>query len=241
MDESPVPSPPWAPSRPPRPQRAPITRGEIIDAALSLLDDEGASGLSMRSLAARLGTGPSTLYWHVDNKEQLFEMIFDRVIGQFPRPAADPERWHDQLREIARGIRIAFLRHRDLSVIAAGRFPVGPNALKFLDSLIAVSRAGGLDDEAAAHLTFVLPAYAQAAASEETAHGNTARPTPTDMRDYIQSLPAGSFPNLVAVARHFADGNLNDRFEYGLNLLVMGLQTQINEQGRSEPSALTDR
>lgn len=223
-EDAPIPTAPWVDNGPAKRARPPITADDIVDTALEILGAEGASGLNMRSLAARLDTGPSTLYWHVSNKDQLFDLIFDRIIGEFPRPAPDPTRWSDQLREVAHGIRQPFLRYRDLSVIAAGRFPIGPNALRFLESLTAIARSGGLDDQAAAHLTFVLPTYAQSAATEEADNADQHGPSPNDVRTYIESLPATQFANLIAIAPHIAAGDLEDRFDFGLNLIIAGLK-----------------
>lgn len=215
-----MPPPPWQPARRTVRDRHPLTPDDIVDAALGILVNDGAAALNMRALANALGTGPSTIYWHVANKDQLFDLVLDHVIGEFPRPEPDPERWQAQLKDIARGIRAGFLRYRDLAVVAAGRFPIGPNALVFLEGLVAVARAGGLDDRAAAHLTFVLPAYAQSSAGEQ--HGS-AEPTPEQVRVYIESLPADSFPNLIATAPEIAAGDIEDRFEFGLDLLIAGL------------------
>lgn len=122
------------------------------------------------------------------------------------------------------GIRRPFMQYRDLSVIAAGRFPIGSNALRFLESLTAVAHAGGLDDQAAAHLTFVLPTYAQSAATEEHDNDKQHGPSPDDVRGYIESLPPDQFFNLIRIAPRIAEGDLEDRFNFGLDLLIAGLR-----------------
>jgi hypothetical protein len=43
------------------------------------------------------------------------------------------------------------------------------------------------------------------------------------VRDYIASLPGDEFPNLVAVADHFAFTDQDQRFELLLDLFVDGL------------------
>lgn len=51
-----------------RPAR--FTHAQLQAAALRLLDREGLAGLSMRSLAAELGTGAMTLYNYVPQRGQ---------------------------------------------------------------------------------------------------------------------------------------------------------------------------
>ena len=58
-------------TKPPR-RDASLTRDTIIDAAISLLDTAGESGLTFRALAARLATGAGAIYWHIANKDELF-------------------------------------------------------------------------------------------------------------------------------------------------------------------------
>ena len=62
--------------------RARFTTDEIAAAALGIVDAEGVSALSMRSLAAALGTGPMTVYNYVPDKEGLEELVVAAVVAQ---------------------------------------------------------------------------------------------------------------------------------------------------------------
>ena len=42
-----------------------LTREQIIQAAIDLLDAEGLEGLNMRALGMRLGSAATAVYWHV--------------------------------------------------------------------------------------------------------------------------------------------------------------------------------
>ncbi|WP_313703223.1 TetR family transcriptional regulator [Massilia sp.] len=55
-----------------------ITREQVLDAALRLLEAGGA-GFSMRALAARLEVTPMSLYHHVGDHAALLRAIADRV------------------------------------------------------------------------------------------------------------------------------------------------------------------
>ena len=45
----------------------------------------------MRRVAEELGTAPSALYWHVRNKDELLQLVLDRVVGEIELPPRDPE------------------------------------------------------------------------------------------------------------------------------------------------------
>jgi AcrR family transcriptional regulator len=118
----------------------------IVETALSILDAEGLDGLSMRRIAEELDTGAASLYWHVGSKDGLLDLLFDHVIGEQQVPSPDPERWQEQLKEVARTQRATILRHRDIVAVSLGRIPMGPHALRYSEKVLAILRAGGVPD-----------------------------------------------------------------------------------------------
>ena len=60
-------------------QGAGVTRDDILTAAMTLLDQGGGSGLTMRALATRLGVTPMSLYHHVEDRTGLLRALSDRV------------------------------------------------------------------------------------------------------------------------------------------------------------------
>jgi hypothetical protein len=59
-------------------------------------------------------------------------------------------------------------------------------------------------------------------------------------RDYLASLPPSEFPNLVALADHFAISDQDLRFEVLLDLFVDGLAFRIALECGSFPDQLHD-
>lgn len=60
----------------PKPQ---ISREQIIDEALALLKETNLSGVTMRTLADRLGIKAASLYWHFPNKAALEAAMTQRL------------------------------------------------------------------------------------------------------------------------------------------------------------------
>jgi len=231
-----VPEPPWlrAPRKPR--DRVPLSREVIVDAALRLLDREGAGAFSMRRLAEELGVGAGAVYWHVANKEQLLQLVFDRVIGELPMPEPEPERWREQIKQAARDEREMMTRHPGIAQLSFGRIPVGPNAVRYMEWHLSVLRAGGLSDRVAALAGDLVYLYIGAFSFEEcvglAVPGDAASPHDFigQLRDYFASLPPESFPNISELAGELTSGGPDVRFEFGLDVLLDGLVAQSQRE-----------
>ena len=145
-------------------------------------------------------------------------------------PVADPRRWQAQIKDVARTMRATILGHRDIVRLSIGRLPLGPNALRWAEGVIAILRAGGLSDRMAVAGQQLLISIVLGFAIDETGEGGRPpadQPTPetaaAGARDYLATLPADRFPHLVAVAGHFADADADQRFELLLDIFVDGL------------------
>jgi AcrR family transcriptional regulator len=59
-----------------------LTHVEILSVALEILDESGGQGLSMRTLAGRLGVTPMSLYRHVGSRSELLRVLSDMVYAE---------------------------------------------------------------------------------------------------------------------------------------------------------------
>ncbi len=237
MDASqdrPIPEPPWKAAPRQRPLRAPLTREGIVDAALRVLERDGAEGLSMRRVAEELGTGPASLYWHVANKDELINLLVDRVASEIEMPPPDPARWQQQLKDWMLQARQVFQRYPGVAGLTLGRIPVGPNLVRWTEWLLTLLRGAGIPDRIAAYAGDLGALYLGATAYEE----GMPLPSPTGQdlapeeimamfRDYYQSLPPDQFPNVHATLDELFSGGPDERFELGLDVIIRGLASYI--------------
>lgn len=229
-----LPTPPWehATRKAKAPARTPLSQEAIVAAALRILESEGYDALSMRRVAADLGTGAASLYAHVANKDELLKLCIDRVFEDSEFPEPDPDRWVEQLREMMRGTRRVFQEHPGLARAMLGRVPLGPNGLRLIEGFMGILRAGDLPDQVAAWAGDVVSLYVVASVFEDdirhSIHGEVSQQDidewAAQMKGYIKSLPVETFPNMVALAEPmFATGGPDGRFEFGLDLMLRGL------------------
>ena len=131
----------------PEPQgEPPLSRERIVVAAVELVDAQGAGGLTRRRLAERLGSGVMSLYWHVSNKEDVFDLALDSVL-EYRRPPrmAESQDWRGEVLHLLEDWRANMLRH-PWSASLLPRQVLGRNILGRLELLSrALSRAGVAD------------------------------------------------------------------------------------------------
>ena len=225
---------PWEQYHRPERARQPLTREAIVNAALKVVDARGLAALSMRAVAKVLDTGPASLYAHVVSKEQLIDLVLDRVYGEFEVPEPDPDRWQEQLKEFVRQGQRVMLGHPGLAAAMLGAPPMGPNGLKVVEGSLALLRGCGLPDAIAAYAGELLGQYIAVTALEQETNrerfGAAGREQihewARQYRRYLESLPADQFPNLLQMMRSgqlMAPGTDEERFELGLDILVRGL------------------
>ncbi len=219
----------------PRPGKRPtrrtaLTVEAIVAAAIDVLDEEGVVGLSMRRVADRLGTGAASLYAHVTGKDELLELVFDELVGQVPLPEPDPRIWREQLRQMLRDFRGVLISHRDAALAGLGRIPTTPKALVAAETLVATLRAGGLSDRVIALGLDQLILYVSADAFEAGLMEHGAM-TPEEVERYFddihafyERLPADRFPVLASISPDITGPDGEERFEFGLDVLIAGLE-----------------
>jgi AcrR family transcriptional regulator len=216
--------------REPPTRRTALTVGAIVAAAIEVLDEAGVAGLSMRRVADRLGTGAASLYAHVAGKEELLELVFDELVGQVALPEPDPSIWRQQVHTMLRDLYDVLVSHRDAALAGLGRIPTSPQTLTAAETLVTVLRAGGLSDRVIALGLDQLILYVSASAFEAglMEHGGM---SPADVQRYFaevhafyDALPARRFPVLASVAPEMTGPDGDERFAFGIDVLLAGLE-----------------
>jgi AcrR family transcriptional regulator len=211
-----------------------LTVDRIVDTALELMRTRGYEAVSMRAIAKALDTGPASLYAHVASKGQLDQLVVNRICAGIEVPEPDPERWEEQIKELLRSTLAAYRRHPGSARAAMGMIPTEEGALVTAEGMMAICLAGGVPDQLAAWFGDLVALYVGAIAVEESiwaeraAAGEVAdseEEVVEQVRAYFDSLPGDRFPILSSMAGVMTAGSGDDRFEFGLDVLVAGLRS----------------
>jgi AcrR family transcriptional regulator len=218
----------WPRTRP-TVRRRTLSQDLIVDTALDLLGKGSLDTVSMRRVAQELGTGPASLYAHVSNKEELHELMLDRLLGRLPRPEPDPNIWAEQILEMARAQLKMLTSYPGIARVGLETIvPAGPNALVYGEAVLAVLRAGGLPDRVAVFAFDTLSLWCSAFAYEISAIRSgevDEKAIETRSREigaYMAARPT-QFPNLLGVGQLLSVATAEERFEFAMDVFLAGL------------------
>jgi TetR/AcrR family tetracycline transcriptional repressor len=208
-----------------------ISRDQVVDTAIRLLDEVGLEGLTLRRLAAELDVQAPALYWHVRNKRELLDLMAEAIVAttrphSLGRPAHG-QPWWEWLAERARAGRRALLAHRDGALVAAGNRPTAA-ALPEIERVLAELVAVGFPPAEALHTVLALGAYVDGCALEEQAEANRSEEDREQDHALLAQLrDRERYPTLSAAAAGPISGE--HTFELGLGLLIDGLRAHHAE------------
>jgi AcrR family transcriptional regulator len=207
-----------------------------VAAALKVIGTDGGDALTMRRVADQIGVSASALYGYVANKEELVQLVLEQIIAEIPVPEATSGTWQDAMRGFAREMLGMFRRHPGVAGLTLGRVPFGPSLLAGAEFMVGTLRSAGLPDLVAAFAGDLAALYVGAYAYEQEVApaGAAQEEMAAQAGAWLASLPAGQFPNLVAVAAKMVAGGGDDRFEWGLDVIVRGLGTYLTSPPTAE-------
>jgi TetR/AcrR family transcriptional regulator, tetracycline repressor protein len=122
-------------------------RAEIVGAALRLLEEQGLDRLSLRGVARELGMHAPGLYWYIESRQELIDLLAKAILDEATSDLAAPvagQGWDEWLTDFALKMRRALLAHRDGARVVAGAFLFRTNSLTgFLELALETLEAEG--------------------------------------------------------------------------------------------------
>ena len=215
----------------PADRRVPLTRDRVLRVAMELADRDGLDALSMRKLGQELGVDAMALYRHVRNKDDLFDGIIERIVGEIERPDPAPADWKATLREPGDGgtagdaappvgaARVRGTRHGRHRPSSATSRPCSRS-----------SRDGGFSIDLAHHALHVLDSRIFGFNQDLFDDSGRAEPLPRRRRRCSGRRWPPNFPRVTELAMSVSHegvlGRCDDdvEFAFGLDLILDGLE-----------------
>lgn len=229
--------------RGPRPR---LSLDEVVDAAITLADEDGLDSLGMRQVAQRLGVAPMTLYTYVPGKAELLDLMLDAVYLRMPRPERTGRPWRERVTAVAGDNRDLFAAHRWAASVATNRPPLGPGQLAKYEYELRSFDGTGLDDvQRDAALTLVLQFVRSCALAEGEVASARADSRLDDEQWWAatgpllaelvdpEAYPTATRVGTAAGEAHGAAYSPDHAYEFGLQRILDGLDRLPAAEGNA--------
>ncbi|HEX4769981.1 MAG TPA: TetR/AcrR family transcriptional regulator [Bryobacteraceae bacterium] len=214
-----------------------LTPERIVAAGIALADQYGLAAVSIRKIAAQLGSSPMALYHYVPSKGDLLNLILNALDAEFKWPADKFTDWRSILTHFARESRRCLKRHPWASALRAADPEYGPACIRTLEVLLNTLSEFGLGMRTAARALGVLFVFVNGFVAAETSETGI-RPVKGKRRAVHQPrfsrvvLATGNFPNVSRFVEMEAELPDDDGFERGLNWILDGIEADIKTEGQ---------
>jgi TetR/AcrR family transcriptional regulator, tetracycline repressor protein len=223
------------------PPRERLTRERIIEAAMHIMDEEGLEAVSMRRVARDVGVEAMSLYHYVRDKDDLLDGVCAMVMCDFRYPNEDRP-WIEVARDGAREWRRVLRQHPNVIALWAERQrPMTElEALMPMEFALRVITRAGMDPREGVLVFNVLGGYIMGVVMMEVGamfSAGTSRGGKTvDLdavhaklpdEEFARHLSADQVPCLVAALPHLAECDPDEQFDFGLDLLLAGIQARV--------------
>ncbi|MEV6088238.1 TetR/AcrR family transcriptional regulator [Streptomyces parvulus] len=216
------PAPRKTPGRPPR-----ISREEVVGTARRIVDSEGVGRLTMRRLAAEIGSTPMALYHHVRNKEELLVLLLDDYAARTLHRPGLPAEPRERVVVCAAAIHEALAACPWIVEVLTADDLLSTSALWFVEQIVDGLAACGLPPERAVHGYRAIWYYTAGEIVVRTTAGRRRADDgrPTYREQVFDGLDGDELPRLAQVAGRWQELTAEDTYLDGLRALVDGLLT----------------
>lgn len=212
----------------------------VLTEAVGLLDEAGEAALTFRALAARLGGGVASIYWYVQNKDELLDRAADHVMATV---LADTEPFVTQADpiEALRNIGVALYEAATRRPWLAGYFlrntGFQPNSLRLYERIGGQVMRLHLTPRQTFHAASAVVGFVVGVAAdmgqelpEEVLSGALNRDQyMARVTSQWRALEPAEYPFLNTILDEFEHHQDADQFLAGLDLLLDGLRRQADQ------------
>ncbi|WP_245774672.1 TetR/AcrR family transcriptional regulator [Nonomuraea wenchangensis] len=218
--------------RPERPARGPkpaYSRAQITEAAIRIADAEGVEAATMRRIAAEIGAGAMSLYRYVPSRDNLVELMADRLMGEIDVTGMPSGDWRADLTRYADEWRAMWLRHPWIAGVQRSLPSFGPNQLLLIERLMGVLDAFVPIDENLG-LMAMLNGYVEGSVREEISSAGEFRRSGLSESEWMarsgayidQLVKSGDYPMFTKIVTEARQPHLSrdEQFRHGLGRVL---------------------
>jgi AcrR family transcriptional regulator len=209
--------------------REPVTRERALRAGVAIADAEGIASLTMRRLAQELGVEAMSLYHHVANKDEVLDGITDLVVAEIDVPPSGTD-WRPAMRHRAISAHEVLLAHPWAAMLIMSRFNSGPGMTRYLDATLGRLREGGFSIHGALDAWHTMDSHIYGFTLQELQLPFDAADNAQVSADVLALFDPAQFPYVVETVTEISRTGRVEHFEFGLELILDGLERILDKQ-----------
>jgi AcrR family transcriptional regulator len=220
------------------PRQTQLSRERVLQAALEAADEGGLGGLTIRSVAKRLGASPMAVYHYVATKEEILDGLVDLVFAEIDPPSPGKP-WRPEISHRMGSAREALRRHPWAITLMESRTTPGPASLSRHEATLATLRQGGFTVAAAAHAYALIDSYVYGFAVQETSLPLGKPEHAGELARGIMATFEGAYPYMTEIAKEYVmlpGYDFGEEFEIGRELVLDALDL-LRRRGRGAERA----
>lgn len=219
------------PVEPREEQRTPLSKERVLEAAVTIADEHGIDGLSMRKLGQQLGVEAMSLYHHVKNKEDLLDGMVDHTVSEIEL-VPDQGDWKSTMQQQILAARKVMSAHQWAPGVIETRKTVSMPMMRYYEAIGRTFIEGGFSVELLHHGVHVLGSRVLGFSQELYDDSQDLEQDPQIQAIMLQQMKA-EFPTMSMIVEEISHdedtivgaGCDDDvEFMFSINLILDGLQ-----------------
>ncbi|KRA25501.1 hypothetical protein ASD65_14550 [Microbacterium sp. Root61] len=227
----------------PGPSPTQLSTAQVVTTAIAMADAEGIDAISMRRVAAELGTATMSLYRYVESKDALVLLMIDSALGEDGFPPPSDADWRGDLEVSARLQWAGFRRHPWLAgVMSISRPQLVPNGFRYTEWCLRALAPLGLSMEMMMYISVIVFSHVKGMAIDIASEAEQQQDTGLTADEYMTTrstdiatmVSPAELPLLASLVRSDDfDLDLDALFEFGLQRLLDGIEGWLAREDRA--------
>jgi TetR/AcrR family tetracycline transcriptional repressor len=203
-----------------------LSEKEIVSAALRLAGRVGFNGVTMRGVAEELNVTPMAIYYYVQNKQALLQLVADAILQDIRIPSPEEGTWMQRLRLLQQESARVLSAYPgiDAMMIEIGLTEQGR---RLMDANIQILLDAGFDERGALLAYNLIHSYAVGRISIESRLRGKRRAVPSDPPDH-------KHPALGRIHDEVPNLRAADYRAFGYEAILLGINEMLRRTRTEE-------
>ena len=204
-----------------------LDRKKICEKAIELIEADGLENLSMRKLAEKLNVKGASLYNHITNKSDLYDLIQEFLYSQM-KPLKASAHWQEHLIQLAETTRQGLLSIPNIVPLFATRPTITESSLKQIEQTLKILIQSGFKHFEAFIIFRNINIFVLGHVLAEV--GRTPGEPDNQNEPSITKINIDPYPTLKKAGAYKAALDFDKGFRLGIESMIKGLEQIIKKR-----------